>query len=74
MSANQFAVNVAKALKGGEVHDERLMDFSLMKEMRWTWQELIDTPLQVILSISFINGRIKVFENIQKLKGQKGKK
>jgi hypothetical protein len=73
-SANQFAANIAKALKGETVHDEQLMDYSMMKEMRWTWQELIDTPLHIILSISFINGRVKVFENLQKLKGEKGPK
>lgn len=74
MSANQFAVNIAKALKGDTVHDEQLMDYSLMKEMRWTWQELMDTPLHVLLSISFINGRKAAYENLQTLKGEKEKK
>ena len=74
MSANRFAVNIAKALKGDEVHDTQLMDFSLMKDRGWTWQELIDTPLWVILSISFTNGRITAYEHLQELKGGKGEK
>ena len=68
MSAKQFAVKIAKALEGKSVHDEELMDFSLMQERRWTWQELIDTPLWVILSISFINGRMAVFDKLRTLK------
>lgn len=74
MSAKDFAVNIAKALKGDTVHDEQLMDYSMMKEMRWTWQELINTPLHVILSISFINSRKAAYDNLQTLKGEKGKK
>jgi len=62
-----------KALKGEAVYDERLMDLSLMKEMRWTWQELMDTPLHVILSISFFNSRKKVFDNLQNLKNENAK-
>lgn len=57
-----------KALKGDEVHDDQLMNLSLMKEMHWTWQELMDTPLHVILAKSFLDGRIKVFENLQEKK------
>jgi hypothetical protein len=64
-------VNIAKALGGGTVHDEQLMDYSMMKEMRWTWQELIGTPLHVILSISFINGRKTAYDNLQTLKKEK---
>ena len=56
------------------VHDERLMDLSLMKERHWTWQELIDTPLHVILAISFFNEREEVFNRLQTLKKGKGKK
>jgi hypothetical protein len=67
-------VNIAKALGGGAVHDEQLMDYSMMKEMRWTWQELIDTPLHVILSISFINSRKAAYDHLQDLKKDKGKK
>ena len=74
MSANQYAVNIAKACKGKPVYDEQLMDYSLMKERGWTWQELIDTPLWVILSISFTNGRVTAYEHLQELKGGKGKK
>ena len=74
-SAKRYAANIAKALKGEAVYDERLMDLSLMKEMHWTWQELIDTPLHVILSMSFFNGRKRIFDNLQDLKAgnQKGK-
>jgi len=50
------------------------MDFSLMKERGWTWQELIDTPLWVILSISFTNGRLTAYDHLQDLKEQKGMK
>lgn len=74
MSASQFAVNIAKALKGDTVHDVQLMDISMMKEMHWTWQELVDTPLHVILSISFINSRKAAYDNLQTLKGKKEKK
>ena len=74
MSANQYAVNIAKARGGKPVHDTQLMDFSLMKERGWTWQELVDTPLWVILSISFTNGRIAAYDHLQDLKGKEEKK
>lgn len=74
MSAAAFAADIAKALKGEKVHDVQLMDFALMKERGWTWQELIDTPLWVILSISFTNGRITAYEHLQSLKKGEAKK
>lgn len=75
MSASQFAVNIVKALKGDTVHDAQLMDYSLMKERCWTYDELVSTPLHVILSISFINGRKAAYDNLQTLKEkEKGKK
>ena len=74
MSAKQFAVNIANGLKGAMVHDEQLMDYSMMKEMHWTWHELIDTPLHVILSISFINGRKAAHDRLETLKREKEKK
>jgi len=74
MSASRYAENIAKACAGKQVYDVQLMDFSLMKERGWTWQELIDTPLWVILSISFTNGRIAAYDHLQDLKKGIGKK
>ena len=48
-----------------------------MKEMHWTWQELMATPLHVILAKSFLAGRISINENAEKNKKnneEKGKK
>ena len=45
-----------------------------MRDRHWTWQELIDTPLHVILAISFFNKREEVFNRLQTLKKEKGEK
>ena len=56
------------------MYDVQYMDYSMMKEMRWTWRELVDTPLHVILSISFIYSRKAAYDKLQALKGEKEKK
>ncbi len=74
MSAKQYTANIVKACKGESVYDTQFMEFSLMKERGWTWQELIDTPLWVILSISFTNGRLTAYDHLQALKKHEVKK
>jgi len=53
-SALNFRLNIVSALEGEAVHDSRIMEYNMMKKFKWTYKELLETPLEVVLFTGFI--------------------
>jgi hypothetical protein len=68
LSAIQFRLNIVSALDGKAVHDSRIMENNLMEKFHWTYKELLETPLEVIMFIGFIHVTKNDREKITDLK------
>jgi hypothetical protein len=68
LSAIRFRMNIISALEGEAVHDSRIMDFNLMEKFHWTYDELLDTPLEVVVFIGFIQSTKNDREKLADLK------
>jgi hypothetical protein len=68
LSAIRFRMNIISALDGEAVRDSRIMEFNLMEKFHWTYKELLDTPLEVVVFIGFIQGTKNDREKLADLK------
>jgi hypothetical protein len=68
LSAIQFRLNIVSALDGTAVHDSRIMENNLMEKFHWTYKELLETPIEVIMFIGFIQGTKNDREKLTDLK------
>jgi hypothetical protein len=68
LSAIRFRMNIISALEGEAVYDSRIMEFNLMEKFHWTYNELLDTPLEVVVFIGFIQSTKNDREKLADLK------
>jgi hypothetical protein len=50
------------------------MEYNLMDKFKWTYDELMATPLHVIASIGFIQDSKATYDKLHKLKDETGNK
>lgn len=50
-------MDIGRVMRGEEAYDHRIADYNVMKEMRWTKEELDRTPENDVMGITFIMGR-----------------
>ena len=67
-SALNFRLNIVSALEGEAVHDSRIMEYNMMEKFKWTYKELLETPLEVVLFIGFIAATKADREKLDNLK------
>jgi hypothetical protein len=73
-SAIRFRQNIISALEGEAVHDDRIIDSSIMEKYGWTYNQLLETPFHVIVYLNFIETSRTDHKKIQDLKNGENQK
>jgi hypothetical protein len=52
--AGEFIYDIKQAIKGEKVKDNRIADYALLKEFRWSQKELDETPIYKVMAYRLI--------------------